>query len=214
MYPGASHVAARSPPTTEPRLKKAEAAAGTPKMWRVLRMPIATAASATRRMKGNMMRVSPTVSATFPGMAAKPGAIAATNVGANQMPSSVRAPTTSASPFTTRFASRHAACSPSRSKRCVNVVTNAAESAPSAKRSRSRFGMRNAVTKASSSRPAPKNIANVCSRTRPRTRLKNTAALTMPARRASCVRPADSAGRGSAVAADTLPSASIPDPGR
>ena len=74
--------------------------------------------------------------------------------------------------------------------------------------------MRNAVTKASSSRPAPKNIANVCSRTRPRTRLKNTAALTMPARRASCVRPADSAGRGSAVAADTLPSASIPDPGR
>src|SRR3989442_15435903 len=33
-YPGASHAAHPSPPTIEPRLKKAEAAAGTPKMWR------------------------------------------------------------------------------------------------------------------------------------------------------------------------------------
>src|SRR5256885_335316 len=97
-YPGASHAAQPSPPTIEPRLKKAEAAAGTPKMWRVLRIPIATAASATRRRKGNMMRVSVTVSSTLPGISAKPGAMAVTSAGASQMPASVVVPTAPASP--------------------------------------------------------------------------------------------------------------------
>src|SRR5437667_2319737 len=208
-YPGASHAVQPSPPAIEPRLKKAEAAAGTPKMWRVLRMPIATAASATRRRKGNMMRVSATVSSTLPGMSAKPGAMAVTSAGANQMPASVMAPTTIASAFTTRLASRQAAASPSCSRRQVKVVTKAAESAPSANRSRSRFGMRKAVMKASSSRPAPKKTANACSRTSPRTRLTSTAALTTPARRASCARPPASTG----AAAAALSSAPIAPPG-
>src|SRR5207248_840028 len=208
-YPGASHVAQPSPPTIEPRLKKAEAAAGTPKRWRVLRMPIATAASATRRRKGNMMRVSATVSSTLPGMSAKPGAMAVTSAGANQMPASVMALTTIASAFTTRLASRQAAASPSCSRRQVKVVTKAAESAPSANRSRSRFGMRKAVMKASSSRPAPKKTANACSRTSPRTRLTSTAALTTPARRASCARPPTSTG----ATAAALSSAPIAPPG-
>src|SRR5437867_7255503 len=208
-YPGASHAAQPSPPTIEPRLKKAEAAAGTPKTWRVLRTPIATAARATRSRNGNMMRVSSTVSSALPGMAAKPGAMAVTSAGASQMPARVRAPTTIASAFTTRLASRQAAASPSCSSRQVKVVTKAAERAPSANRSRSRFGIRKAVMKASSSRPAPKKTANTCSRTSPRTRLASTAALTTPARRASCARPPASTG----AAAAALSSAPIAPPG-
>src|SRR6266849_5587130 len=183
----------------EPRLKNAEAAAGTPKTWRVLSIPMASAASATSRRKGNMMRVSSTVSSTLPGMSAKPGAIAATSAGANQMPASVMVPTTIASVFTTRLARRHAAASPRCSSRQVKVVTKAAERAPSANRSRSRFGMRNAATKASSSRPAPKKTANACSRTSPRMRLASTATLTTPARRASCARPPISTGAAAAL---------------
>src|SRR5262245_29418359 len=183
--PGASHHAAPRPPMIEPRLKKADAAAGTPKRLRVLRMPIATAASATRSRNGNMMRVRLAVSADFPGMAANPGAIASTSDGASQIPSRQSPPTITAIALVTRLARRHAAASPSRSKHCVNVLTNAAESAPSANRSRSRFGMRKAVMNASSSRPAPKQTANTCSRTTPSTRLAATAMLTTPARRAS-----------------------------
>ena len=180
-------------------MKNAAAAAGTPKMFRVFRIPIATAASATRRRNGNMMRVISTVSSTLPGMSANPGAIAWTMAGANHIPSNVRMPTTTASALITRLASRQAAASPPRSRYCVKVLTKAADSAPSANRSRRRFGMRKAVMKASSSRPAPNKTAKTCSRTTPRTRLASTAALTTLARRASRARPPVSAAGGAAV---------------
>src|SRR5262249_50391825 len=87
---------------------------------------------------------------------------------------------------------------------------NAADSAPSANRSRSRFGMRNAVMNASSSRPAPNSIAKTCSRTTPSTRLASTAMLTTPARRASCARPPPAASAlGAGATAAPLRSASI-----
>ena len=53
----------------------------------------------------------------------------------------------------------------------VKVGTNAALIAPSANRSRSRLGMRNATLYASMAAPAPKNEATTCSRTTPRMRL-------------------------------------------
>src|SRR6266446_294203 len=58
------------------------------------------------------------------------------------------------------------------------VVTNAVESAPSAKRSRSMFGARKAVRKASMLREAPKSAAMTVSRINPNTRLHRTAIAT------------------------------------
>ena len=60
-----------------------------------------------------------------------------------------------------------------------NVVTNAVESAPSAKRSRNMFGARNAVRKASMFFEAPKSAAITVSRTSPSSRLHITARPTM-----------------------------------
>src|SRR6184192_4269496 len=56
----------------EPRLKKAEAIAGGPNTCRAFSIPITSAASDTIKMKGNMIRVSNTVSSAF--SAGKPGA--------------------------------------------------------------------------------------------------------------------------------------------
>src|SRR5262245_7808864 len=58
---------------------------------------------------------------------------------------------------------------------------NAAESAPSANRSRRRFGTRNATLNASVAIPAPKNAAITCSRARPSTRDAMVAIETRPA---------------------------------
>src|SRR5262245_17376114 len=58
---------------------------------------------------------------------------------------------------------------------------NAAESAPSANRSRRRFGTRNATLNASVAMPAPKNAAITCSRARPSTRDAMVAIETRPA---------------------------------
>ena len=55
------------------------------------------------------------------------------------------------------------------------VGTNAALIAPSANRSRSRLGMRNATLYASMAAPAPKKAATTCSRTTPRMRLVRVA---------------------------------------
>ncbi len=60
---------------------------------------------------------------------------------------------------------------------------NAVESAPSAKRSRRRFGARNAAMKASFAVPAPNSAAKICSRANPSTRLHITANPTMPVAR-------------------------------
>ncbi len=81
----------------------------------------------------------------------------------------------------TLFARRQAASSPPRAMVLLKVVTNAVDSAPSANKSRSRLGMRNATVKASSARPPPNRAANINSRARPSTRLHITAKPMMPA---------------------------------
>ncbi len=59
----------------------------------------------------------------------------------------------------TRLESRIAASLPLLCRVWVKVATKAEERAPSAKRSRSRLGMRKAAKNASYCRPAPKKIA-------------------------------------------------------
>src|SRR5271154_3583046 len=61
------------------------------------------------------------------------------------------------------------------------VVTKAVDSAPSANKSRSRFGMRNATVKASIAAPPPNNAAQMSSRASPSTRLHMTASPITPA---------------------------------
>ncbi len=77
----------------------------------------------------------------------------------------------------------HAEASPSFSHVLVKVVVKAVESAPSAKRSRSRLGMRNAAMKASANIVAPNMKAKICSRTTPIRREPMTEAPTTTADR-------------------------------
>ncbi len=165
----------------EPRLKKLEAIAGTPKTLRELSIPMTRAASETSRMKGYMTRVSVTVSSALG--ASNPGASAATSQGAERIPSTVMALRVTTASVATLFARRQAAASFSTAAVRVKTVTKAVESAPSANRSRSRFGMRNAMVNASMMRPPPKSAAKICSRASPRTRLQSTASPTTPAAR-------------------------------
>src|SRR5450631_2869711 len=81
----------------------------------------------------------------------------------------------------TLLARRQAAASPLRAMVLLKVVTNAVESAPSANRSRSRFGIRKAAVNASMAAPPPNNAAQICSRASPRTRLHITATPITPA---------------------------------
>jgi hypothetical protein len=67
--------------------------------------------------------------------------------------------------------------------RCEKVVTNAVESAPSANRSRSMLGARNAVRNASMFLLAPKSDAKTTSRSNPRMRLHKIAIPTTPVAR-------------------------------
>src|SRR2546421_5497789 len=83
----------------------------------------------------------------------------------------------------TLLASCQAERSPSVAIFFENVVTNAVESAPSAKRSRNRFGTRKAIRKMSRLRVAPKSPAKTCSRTSPRIRDDITAIPTTPVAR-------------------------------
>ena len=83
----------------------------------------------------------------------------------------------------TLFASRHADSSPSTAIFFAKVVMNAVDSAPSANKSRSRFGNRNAIRNASRFRPAPKRPANIISRINPSIRLERIARPTIPAAR-------------------------------
>ena len=55
----------------DPALKKLEAMAGLPKMLFAFSMPMTSAARDTRRMKGNMMRVSSAVNRAFSGIEAR-----------------------------------------------------------------------------------------------------------------------------------------------
>src|ERR1700722_2436051 len=150
-----------------------------PKTLLELSMPMIRAASETRRMKGNMMRVSRAVSAAFSG--SKPGARAATSWLENTIPAIHRSPSTPAVRVATLFARRHAESSPPRAMVLLKVVTNAVDSAPSANRSRSRFGIRNAAVKASIAAPPPNRAAKICSRASPSSRLHITARPMIPA---------------------------------
>src|SRR5882757_7143110 len=176
---GSIHAPNVTPPTMEPMLKKLDAMAGMPKTPFAFSIPITKAAIDTSTMNGNMMRVSCAVRAAFCG--SKPGANAPTSCAENTMPTTQIEPKTMSVSVATLFASRQAAASPLRAMVLLNVVTNAVDSAPSANRSRSRFGMRKAAVNASIAPPPPNNAAHTCSRTRPSTRLHITASPTMPA---------------------------------
>ncbi len=114
-----------------------------------------------------------------------PGAMTLTTCGANTMPSSAIPPVITRSVPRTRRASRNARSSPSRVSSLANVGTNAEASAPSAKKSRSRFGIRKARKNALASPAAPSSAANTISRTRPPTREPAVASDTRPAVRAT-----------------------------
>jgi len=175
----------------EPRLKKLEAIAGMPKTCFAFNIPIASAASETSRMNGNMIRVSRMVSSAL--SMGKPGARILMRTGAKTIPSSVSALMKTSVSVATLLASRHADLSPSVAIRRENVVTKAVDSAPSANKSRNMFGARNAVRKASMFRVAPKSAAITTSRMSPRTRLHKIAMPTIPVARVLICRSCASA---------------------
>ncbi len=154
---GSNHQPRPIPTMIEPRLKKLEAIAGTPKTFRALSIPIARAAMDTRRMNGYITRVSVMVNAAL--SPPKPGASASTNAPDARIPIKVMALRTTMAIVHTLLASLQAAASPSVAKVLLKVVVKAVESAPSANRSRNRLGIRNAMVKASMSSPPPNNAA-------------------------------------------------------
>src|ERR1700675_2842353 len=103
--------------------------------------------------------------------------------GANRIPTSVTTLMKTAVSVATLLPSRQADSSPSVAIFFEKVVMNAVESAPSATRSRSKFGNRNAIRNASRFLPAPKSPAKACSRINPSTREHITAMPTTPVAR-------------------------------
>src|SRR6266436_9696241 len=156
--------------------------AGGPKTCLALSMPITNAASDTSNMNGHMMRVSKIVSAVLSGDQL-PHVKRSTSCGANTIPSSVTALMNTAVSVPTLFASRHADSSPSTAIFFENVVMKAVDSAPSANKSRSKFGNRNAIRNASRFFPAPNRLANTISRIKPSTRLHRMEMATTPVAR-------------------------------
>ena len=156
--------------------------AGGPNTCFAFSIPITSAASETINMNGHMIRVSWIVSSVLSGDQL-PHVNRSTSCGANTMPSSVTALMKTAVSVATLFASRHADWSPSTAIFFENVVMNAVESAPSANRSRNKFGNRNAIRNASRFLPAPKRPANTISRISPRMRLDRMAMPTIPVAR-------------------------------
>ena len=157
---------------------------GMKKRRRELSIPIIAAAIASVLRKGSMIRVNRVVRASLPGTAANSASTNALVIcGANRMPMTTSTPVTIRSAFITRLPSRQAASLPFSVSVRVNVGTNAAVIAPSANRSRSRFGTRNATLKASicGLALAPNTAASTVSRTRPSTRLVIVAAPISPA---------------------------------
>src|SRR5439155_18691830 len=156
--------------------------AGGPKTCLALSTPITNAASDTSNMNGHMIGVSKIVSAVLSGDQLH-HVKRSTSCGANTMPSSVTMLMKTAVSVATLLARRHADSSPSTAIFFEKVVMNAVDSAPSANKSRSRFGNRNAIKNASRFFPAPKRPANTVSRINPSTRLDRIAMATTPAAR-------------------------------
>ena len=134
---------------TEPMLKKVEAKAGTAKRLQALSTPIAWAASATSKRNGNITRVIFTASSNLPGTWRYPSAIRWTRTGLKITPKIQNEPTSKISAVATRFDKTAASLRPFWAKVCVKMGTKADESAPSANRSRVRFGIRKPSRKAS-----------------------------------------------------------------
>ncbi len=152
-------------------------------------IPITATATATVVRNGIMIRVSWVVSSSLPSIAANssPEAIARVMGSANTIARTTIAPVTTSSVLMTRLPRRHAASRPRVWRVFVNVGTKAAVMAPSAKRSRTRLGTRNATLKASMAgvAEAPNRLANTISRTTPSSRLAIVAIPMRPADRAS-----------------------------
>ena len=126
-------------------LNTVEADAGTPNTNLAFSIPITAAASDTNRMKGNRIRVSRTASSNFPGTWWKPKLVTSTMAGAKTIAATQMIPIRKIIALRIRLARSHAGRSPSFSQVAVNIVVKATDRAPSANRSRSRLGMRNAA---------------------------------------------------------------------
>ncbi len=147
-------------------------------------IPIIATATATVVRNGAMTRVSCVVSSSLPGTSANSEAMSAVIGPAKTMARRDNVPVMTSNALMTRLPSRQACSRPRVSMVRVNAGTNAAVIAPSAKRSRSRLGMRNATLNASIAALAPKKYARTVSRTTPSTRLNIVARLMRPADRA------------------------------
>ena len=175
--PGSISQPKNAPPTIEPTLKKLDAIAGAAKTFREFSIPMTSAASETSRMNGYMICVSTIVKAASCG--ANPGASTLINSLAKTMPSRLTKLMKTAASVIIFEASTHAEASPSFWILCEKTVTNAVERAPSANRSRRRFGARNAIRN-SPIDAVPKSELKRTSRTRPSTRLHITATAMIP----------------------------------
>jgi hypothetical protein len=138
------------------------------------------AARETNQIKGKRICVSATVKFCLQG--SKPLPIVHSTIGpAKSMPN----PQTSAIPtamlVNIRLASAKACSLPSLVIFLENVVVKAAERAPSARRSRSKFGIRKAVQKASNAALAPKTDVKTTSLRSPKTREQKIAAMVRTA---------------------------------
>ena len=125
----------------DPTLNIAGETAGIKNRCSEFSMPISAAASATIVRNGNMMRVSITVSSSLPGTAAYFAANAVVMGQAKTRPIATTASVANTRALITILPRRHARSRPSRVSVRVNVGTNAALIAPSANRSRTRFGI-------------------------------------------------------------------------
>ena len=164
----------------DPMLKKLDAMAGTPKTLRALSIPITSAARETSRMNGNITCVSKTTNG-FQTMTVSgaPHESRSNNGSERKIPATV----TRLIKMTVRVnildARAQADSSPSVSNLRLKTVMKAVESAPSANRSRNKFGMRKATIKAPS-RSLPNIALKSTSRTNPNTRENITATAMTP----------------------------------
>ncbi len=130
--------------------------AGTKKCPREFSIPMNTAATATSVRNGVTMRARKIVSSSFPGTPEKLPAYIDTSGLAKMIARTTITAVTMTSALMTELASRHDRSRPCKVSWRVNVGMKAALIAPSANRSRTRFGMRLAMRKASLASPAPK----------------------------------------------------------
>jgi hypothetical protein len=137
--------ASTTPPTMQPRLKKAEATAGMKKTFFEFSMPMTSAVTDTSAMKGYMIcasQVPRTLASSL-----SPGVRMRNKIGASATPAMATRVMNHIESEIIFRPSAQAASSPSVFIFFENVVTKAVERAPSAKRSRSMFGVRKAAVK-------------------------------------------------------------------